>query len=250
VADIIALPLYEPIVAGMPFYMVLLMFMGMGIVLAAIAIWTEIYVPMKPVWGFRKSSKNNIPLSIVTGINHKIWFEPTEYIAGLFKSLGLPLMWILTTTTAAGQMGKVNITKVSDDWNIVHDEDIDYAIVYAVNEWNKEHPAPTDQEKENEFIYDWESFEKHLMNGDLDEKFPDGIKLPPFRVVNTHEIRRYLPQWKASHFAGYINQEVAKRETKDKDEGKKLLMFSIGAGVTVIALCAIGYMIITTAKCH
>jgi hypothetical protein len=249
-ADIIALPLYEPIVAGLPFYIVLLMFMGAALVLGFLIFWTEVFVPLKPVWGFRSASKNNVPMTIVTGMNHKIWFEATEYIAGIFKSLNLPLMWILTSTTAAGQMGKVNTTFVGDDWNIVHDQDIDYAIVYAIDKWNEKHPAPTDPNIETEFIYDWASFEKHLMNGELDKLFPEGIKLPPFRVVDTHEIRRYLPKWTAAHHAGYINQEVAKRETKDKDEGKRLLMFSIGAGVLVIALCAIGYMIITTAKCH
>jgi hypothetical protein len=245
VADIIALPLYEPIVAGLPFYIVLLMFMGMFIVLILIAFWTEVYVPLKPVWGFRSASKNNVPMTIVTGMNHKIWFEATEYIAGIFKSLELPLMWILTSTTAAGQMGKVNTTFVGDDWNIVHDQDIDYAIVYAVNKWNETHAEGTEGN-----IFDFDSFNAHLMSGDLDASFPEGIKLPPFRVVDTHEIRRYLPKWTAAHHAGYINQEVAKRETKDKDEGKKLMMFAIGAGVAVIALCAIGYMIITTAKCH
>jgi hypothetical protein len=239
VADLISIPLYEPIIGGNPFYIWLILFGGMALVLGAIAFWTEVYVPMKPVWGYRAANKNNIPVSIVTGMNHKIWFETTEYIAGIFKSLELPLMWILTSTTAAGQMGKVNTTFVGDDWNIIHDQDIDYAIVYAAREWNK------DKNQESpEYIKDWGTFEQHLMNGDLDRLFPEGITLPPFRIVDTHEIRRYLPKWTAAHHAGYINQEVAKRENKDKDIDKRGFYMMIAGGLIVVALCAVGYMIL------
>jgi hypothetical protein len=242
VADLIAVPLYEPIIMGNPFYVWLLMFGGMAVGLGLIAFYTEIYVKMKPVWGYRAAASGNIPITIVTGMNHKIWMETTEYIAGIFKSLDLPLMWILTSTTAAGQMGRVNTTFAGDDWNIIHDQDIDYAIVYAARKWNegKNQEAP-------EYIKDWGTFETHLMNGDLDKMFPDGIKLPPFRIVDTHEIRRYLPKWTASHHAGYINQEVAKRENKDKTDDKKGFYLLILGGLIIVALCAIGYMILKSA---
>lgn len=235
-ADIIAIPLYEPIIAGLPFYLWLIIFEGMALVLGLITFWTEVYVPMKPVWGFRAASKSNNPMTIITGMNHKIWFETTEYVAGIYRSLELPLMWILTSKTAAGQMGRVNTIFVGDDWNIVHDQDIDYAIVYAVRKWNETYPE--------QFIKDWETFEPHLMNGDLDGLFPEGIKLPPFRIVDTNEIQRYLPKWAAAHHAGYINQEVAKRENKDKDIDKKGFYLLIFGGLMVVALCAIGYMIL------
>jgi hypothetical protein len=234
--------LYEPIIAGQPFYLILIGFMGLIIVFGAILVYTEIYVRMKPVWPYKSADRDNTPITIITGMNHKIWMDTTEYVAGIFKSLELPLMWILTSTTAAGQMGKVNTIFCGDDWNIVHDQDIDYAIVYAARNWNEKYPE--------QLIKDWETFELHLMNGDLDQMFPEGIKLPPFRVVDTHEIKRYLPKWAASHHAGYINQEVAKRENKDKDADKKGLYMAIGAGAIFIIVCALGYMLITSAKCH
>lgn len=239
-ADIITVPLYEPIIAGSPFYMVLLVIMGGILALGAIALWTEIYVPLRSVWGLRSAIKNHVPLAIITGMNHNIWMESVEYVAGFFKSLELPLLWIITSKTAAGQIGgKANAIFVSDDWNIVHDQDIDYAIAYAAKKWNKENP--------DKFIKDWETFESHLINGDLDLMFPEGIKLPPFRIVDPNEIQRYLPKWAAAHHAGYINQEVAKRENKDKDVDKKGFYLLIGGGIAVVALCAIGYMILKAA---
>lgn len=244
-ADIVTIPLYDPVIAGNPFYIVLIMFMGAFIIMMGVAFYTEVYVRLKPVWKFRTADRENTPISIITGMNHKIWMETTEYVAGIFRSLELPLMWILTSTTAAGQMGKVNTTFVGDDWNIVHDQEIDYAIVYAVRKWNEGKNT-----EDVEFITDWETFELHLMNSDLDRMFPEGIKIPPLRIVNTHEIKRYLPKWAASHHAGYINQEVVKRETKDKEDSKKQLYFLAGGGLLMLALCALGYVLITSAKCQ
>jgi hypothetical protein len=222
---------------GNPFYIWIIIF-GAGIfALLLVAFWTEVYTVMKPVWGFRSAAKNHTPMAIITGMNHNIWMESTEYVAGIFKSLELPLMWILTSKTAAGQMGgKVNTIFLGDDWNIVHDQDIDYAIAYAAQEWNKEHP--------DQFIKDWGTFEQHLMNGDLDRMFPEGIRLPPFRVVDTTEIQRYLPKWAASHHAGYINQEVAKRENKNPEQNQKAMYFLMGAGIFFLACAAISYLIL------
>jgi hypothetical protein len=147
-----------------------------------------------------------------------------------------------------GQFGTSNTVYLSDDWNIVHNLDIDYAIVEIAHKWNETHSKvyleTEDGSIEVEAIHDWETFEQHLMNGDLDRMFPDGIKLPPFRIVDTHEIRRYLPKWTAAHHAGYINQEVAKRENKDKDVDKKGFYLMILGGLIIVALCAIGYMIL------
>jgi hypothetical protein len=239
-ADIGLPPLYEPVISGFPFYIILLVFAAMFLGFGLLAFYTEVYVKMKPVWGFRSAVANSTPLAIITGMNHTIWMESIEYVAGIFRSLDLPLMWILTSKTAAGQMGgKVNTIFLGDDWNIVHDQDIDYAIVYAARKWNEEHP--------DKYIKDWETFELHLMNGDLDQMFPEGIKLPPFRIVDTTEIQRYLPKWAAAHHAGYINQEVAKRENKDKEVDKKGFYLMILGGLIIVALCAIGYMILKSA---
>ena len=255
--DLVAIPLYEPIILGNPFYIILMMFMGAGLVLGAIAVYTEIYTPLKSVWGVRGAMRGGTPLSIIFGMNGKIWLEELQHIAGIFSSMALPLKWIITAPVS-GQLDKANTIVVSDDWNIVHNLDIDYAIVAMANAWNEkatregirvqywdtEKKALVDGE-DLDLIYDWDTFNSHLMDGSMDKLYPDGVKLPPFRIVNMHEIRKYLPVWDASHHAGYINQEVAEREEKDDKEGKEWIKFAIVAGAIILLSAVMAYVILT-----
>jgi hypothetical protein len=236
-----AVPLYNPVIMGMPFYLILLFFMGGALAFGGIAFWQYVYEPMKPVWGFRTSALTNKPQTIIHGMNGQIWLESTEYVAGLFRSLNLPLMWVITAPVS-GQMGKVSTLEMSDDWNIVHNIAIDYAIVEIVHRWNEHQKIlfpdlkPEELVAQNLTIYDWKTFGAKLMDGSLDAFIPEGVKLPPFRIVDLHEVRRYLPKWTASHFAGYINQEVAKRIKKTGDEGKELMKYAIiAAGIILIS---------------
>ena len=248
--EINTIPLYEPIVAGNPFYIILLMFMAAALGLGAIAVYTEIYVPLKSVWGVRGSMRSGTPLSIIFGMNGKIWLEELEHVAGIFSSMNLPLKWIITAPVS-GQLDKANTVVISDDWNIVHNLDIDYALVELANLWNEKATREQirikvwDAESKSvvdgvdlDLIFDWETFNVHLVNGDLDKLAPNGVKLPPFRFVNMHEIRKYLPNWDASHHAGYINQKVSERDEQDEKDGKKLIMYAVIAaaifGIAVI----------------
>jgi hypothetical protein len=243
-ATIVDLPLYEPLVFGLPFYMVLIVILGGLLLLGIIAFKTEVYDMMQPVWGFRASAASGKPQMIIQGMNGKMWMESVDHVANIFRSLTLPLMWIITVPIA-GQMGKVNTAIVSDDWNIVHNQDIDYAIVELAHAWNEREEAKP--ESERKMIHDWDSFSKHLMNGDFKEMMPEGVILPPFRVVNLNEVKNYLPKWDAAHHAGYINQEVNNRRNDDKKEGMELIKFAvIAAGILLIG--AVGaYLIISKA---
>jgi hypothetical protein len=244
-----AVPLYNPVIAGIPFYIVMLIFMGGALIFGGIAFWQYVYEPMKPVWGFRTAALGNKPQSIIHGMNGQIWLESTEYIAGLFRSLGLPLMWIITAPVS-GQMGKVSTLEMSDDWNIVHNIDIDYAIVEIVHRFNEDAKAKNpdstydDLVKSGLVIHDYKTFEKKLMDGTLDAFIPKGITLPPFRIVDLHEVRRYLPKWTAAHFAGYINQEVAKRMKKDDDAGKDLMKWGIIAAGLILLAAVFAFLIL------
>jgi len=244
-----SVPLYNPVIAGLPFYIIIIFFLFGALVFGFVLFWQYVYEPMKPVWGFRTASIHNISQSLIHGMNGQIWLEATEYVAGLFRSLGLPLMWIITAPVT-GQMGKVSTTEMSDDWNIVHNIDIDYAIVEIVHRFNEkakvDNPGITLDElvKADLVIYDFKSFNTRLMDGTLDAFVPEGVRLPPFRIVDLHEVRKYLPKWTAAHFAGYINQEVAKRDKKKQDEGKQLMTYALIAGAIFLIACVIGYLIL------
>lgn len=245
VTPIIDIPLYEPIIFGNPLYIWLLIVMGGIIVLGVVAFKTEVYDAMAPVWGFRESATTGKPQMIVQGMNGKMWLETVDHVANIFRSLTLPLMWIITVPIA-GQMGKVNTAIVSDDWNIVHNLDIDYAIVEIAHRWNAREDLIED-ETQRAYIHDWDSFSKHLMNGDFKEIIPEGVVLPPFRVVDLHEIKNYVPKWDAAHHAGYINQEVNNRRKEEEKKGTELIKYAIVAGA-ILLLCAIfSYLIITNA---
>lgn len=266
-ALVYAIPLYEPVIAGNPFYIWIIMILGAIVVLMGVAFWTEVYTPMQPVWGFRATAKAKVgstasTLAIVRTMNGKIWMEGLEYIASVFSSLTLPLKWILTVPVN-GQMGSVNIVDVCDDWNIVHNLDIDYAIVEIIHRWN-EHaknesiyvkiPDPANPEKlvnsnELDQIYDYKSFEVKLMDGTLDKFVPDGVKLPPFRFVDLNTVRRYLPKWQAAHHSGYINQKVDERKEEDPEKNRKLMYIFAGGCIAIFVVCGLGYLLLTSIKC-
>lgn len=235
-------PLYEPVIMGNPLYIWLLIGLTGFLVVGVVYFKTEVYDMLQPVWGFRDSAASGKPQMIVQGMNGKMWLESVDHVANIFRSLNLPLMWIITVPIA-GQMGKVNTAIVSDDWNIVHNLDIDYAIVEIVHRWNSR--EETKPEGERKLIHDYTSFDMHLMNGDLAELIPEGIVLPPFRVVNLNEIKTYLPKWDAAHHAGYINQEVQSRMKNDENKGEQLIkMAIIAAGILLIG--AVGaYLILS-----
>jgi hypothetical protein len=243
-ATIVDLPLYNPVVAGLPFYIIVIGGLVLLLIMALIVFKTEVYDQMQPVWGFRNASASGKPQMIITGMNGKMWLESVDHVANIFRSLTLPLMWIITVPVA-GQMGKVNTAIVSDDWNIVHNQDIDYAIVEIAHAWNEKQNAKP--ESEREFVHDWDSFSKHLMNGDFKTMMPEGVILPPFRVVDFHELKNYLPKWDAAHHAGYINQEVNNRRKDETKEGTEILKFAVIGGA-VLMICAIfAYLIIQQA---
>lgn len=241
VETIITIPLYEPLVMGFPFYMVLIGMLGLILIFGLMLFKIEVYDRMQPVWGFRDASASGKPQAIIRGMNGKIWLESVEYVANVFSAMSLPLKWIITAPVS-GQMGKVNTIEVSDDWNIVHNVDIDYAIVAAVHEWNKDHPLGDD-----DHIFDSHTFMKHLMNGGLDKKFPDGVVLPPFRIVDMNEVRRYLPKWSASHHSGFINAKVEERLGDKLKEVPDMMKYALIAAGAVILAGVLAYVMITAA---
>lgn len=242
---VVDIPLYEPMILGNPFYLIVIMGLGAIIVLGAIAFKTEVYDIMRPVWGFRDSAASGKPQMIVQGMNGKMWLETVDHVANIFRSLTLPLMWIITIPVA-GQMGKVNTSIVSDDWNIIHNLDVDYAIAEIVHNWNTAEELKPEEERQ--YIHDWDTFNYHLMIGNLAQMYPKGVTLPPFRVVDLHEIKAYLPKWDAAHHAGYINQEVANRRKDEDKKGTELIKYAVVAGAVVVLCCVFGYILLSNAR--
>lgn len=241
---IVDLPLYEPVLMGNPFYLFLILGMGGLLILGIVAFKTEVYDIMQPVWGFRQAAASGKPQMIVVGMNGKMWLESVDHVANIFRSMSLPLMWIITVPIA-GQMGKVNTAIVSDDWNIVHNQDIDYAIVEIAHAWNVR--EDTKPEEQRQYVFNWDTFNAHLMNGDFNAIMPKGVTLPPFRVVDLHELKNYLPVWDAAHHAGYINQEVNNRRKDDDKGGADFIKFAIVAGGILLICAVFAYLIIQQA---
>jgi hypothetical protein len=248
-ATIIDVPYYDPVIMGNPCYMVIIYFLIFVIVVGCLLFYTEVYTRMKEVWGYRDAAASGKPMAIVRGMSGKIWMETVDYVANVFKSINLPLAWIITAPVN-GQIGKVNTIDVSDDWNVVHNVDIGFAIQYSAETYNnkviKDNPE-ADREK-LDLIVDWETYNTHLMKGDLKELFPKGIILPPFRIIDFREIGRYLPKWKASHFSGYLTQEVEKRMQKkkeDEESAKKMAMWLAAGGLAFLICAVLGYMLLT-----
>jgi hypothetical protein len=240
-ATIVDIPLYEPLVLGLPFYMIIIGGLFVLLMIGLILFKTEVYDIMQPVWGFRNAAASGKPQMIIQGMNGKMWLESVDHVANIFRSLSLPLMWIITVPVS-GQMGKVNTSIVSDDWNIVHNIDIDYAIVEVAHAWNsREDEKP---ESDREYIHNWDTFSKHLMNGDFKSMMPEGIILPPFRVVDLHELKNYVPKWDAAHHAGYINQEVNNRRKDETKEGVEIVKYAVIAGAILLISAIFAYLII------
>lgn len=236
-------PLWEPYIFGNPFYIWVIMFLVAFMFMMFAAFKLEVYDRLEPVWGHREASFRNVPEAIVRGMSGKIWIMPVDSVAGIFSAMGLPLKWIQTAPTQ-GQLGKVNVIEIEDSWNIVHNVKIDLAIVESAHKWNDEW-AKTHKLGDPGFIYDWESYESHLMNGDLEGLMPEGVKLPPISCVDFHEIRKYLPKWTASNHAGYIAAELEKRKPEeDANKGRTILIYAMAAATIIIVACAIGYVIL------
>jgi len=241
---IVDLPLYEPVLMGNPFYLFIILGLGGLLILCIVAFKTEVYDIMQPVWGFRNAAASGKPQMIVVGMNGKMWMESVDHVANIFRSISLPLMWIITVPIA-GQMGKVNTAIVSDDWNIVHNLDIDYAIVEIAHKWNS--IEETKPEEQRQYVYNWDTFNHHLMIGDFNKMMPNGVTLPPFRVVDFHELKNYLPVWDAAHHAGYINQEVNNRRKDDEKSGTELMKWAIIAAGVMLISAVFTYLIIQQA---
>lgn len=248
-STIVDVPWYDPVMMGQPFYMIIIYGLTFAIAVGCLLFYTEVYTRMKEVWGYRDAAASGKPMAIVRGMSGKIWMETVDYVANVFKSINLPLAWIITAPVN-GQIGKVNTIDVSDDWNVVHNVDIGYAIQYSAEKWNelvRESNPNADQEK-LDLIVDWDTYNKHLMNGDLKELFPTGVILPPFRIIDFREIQRYCPKWKASHFSGYLNQEVEKRMQKkkeDEESAKKMAMWLAAGGIAFLICAVIGYLLLS-----
>jgi hypothetical protein len=82
----------------------------------------------------------------------------------------------------------------------------------------------------------------------LNKFVPEGVVLPPLRVVNLNEIKIYLPKWDAAHHAGYINQAVAERSKEDEKQGNTMVKYAIISGAILLICAVFSYLIITTAK--
>lgn len=243
-------PLYDPVIVGFPLYLiiifVLVTLLGFGLMIVKL----EIYDRLEPVWGHREASMRNIPEAIVHGMSGKIWLMPVDSVAGIFSAMGLPMKWIQTIRTQ-GQLGKVNTIELSDDWNIVHNIDIDYAIVESAAAWNKKMKKEGHNEEDKKedgssyFIYDWDSYKEHLMNGDLDLLFPAGVKMPPFRIVDMYEVKRYLPIWSASHFSGHIMAELEKRKPEEDatKQGMTLMKYALVAAAIFGSVVILAFLL-------
>jgi len=247
---IVDIPFYDPVVMGTPFYMVLIYFLFFAIFVGVVLFYTEVYSKMREVWGYRDAAASGKSMAIVRGMSGKIWMETVDYVANVFKSIKLPLAWIITAPVN-GQIGKVNTIDVSDDWNIVHNVDIGFAIQYSAEKLNEKilEENPSKDPDELDLINDWDSYSRHLLNGDLQDMFPTGIILPPLRIIDFREIGRYLPKWKASHFSGYLNQEVEKRLQKkkeDEESAKKMAMWLAAGGLAFLICCVIGYLLLSS----
>jgi hypothetical protein len=242
---LVAIPFYEPVTMGFPMYIWIIIGLVVAIIFMLLAFKTEVYDRMQPVWGFRAASSGNKPLAIVNGMSGKIWMETVENIGNIFESMNLPLKWILTVPSQ-GQFGKANTIYLCDDLNTTINLDIDYALVAAAEAWNEIEALKP--EAEQEILYDWNTFEKPLMDGRLDALFPDGIKLPPIRVINFNDIRRLHPKWMPAHHSGYINAKIAERTEGEEKDGKTFLKFVVIGGIFLIICCAFSYLILSMIK--
>lgn len=87
------------------------------------------------------------------------------------------------------------------------------------------------------------------MDGSLDKFFPEGFKMPPFRIVQMDEIRKYRPKWQAGHTAGYLNAKKEERIGDVDDKQKQFLYYVIAGILGLVIVTAICYMWLTNVKC-
>jgi hypothetical protein len=195
-----------------------------------------------PVNGYFRADRKGEPLGIKFSKNMKLKMLPLKYAAQIFEpdeeNIAETEKWKQNLAQSIGQLGVVNTAIICDWHDWVENPIINQAIMIAAEEWNKQNP--TDR------IYDYVTFSKKLYDGSINRCHPEGIKVPPYFIVDVVRVEQYMPKQRdAASFGGWLRREAA---ALNRDQSKPNLMpfyVMTGAGVAIfLASLVFSYIIL------
>jgi len=226
------------------------------VISALLGIWVIYawYWVMNPVRGYFAAAWSHKAMARLVSKTRKVKLITLEHLAKIYMSTGLSLAWIITSDTAVMNWGGVPSVDAFDDWGIIEDVNLDSAIHTLVESWNeKEKTRELVGDKDSrQFIVTSRDFDRHLLNGDLDSICKDHkIVLPPLRVVDIEQIKRYRAYEKmdASAHYGFIQSEVARAKADEIKKTNTALWLGIGVMGFILVASILGYFFLSSAHC-
>lgn len=209
------------LILGMPWYIWALFGLALMLMLSNI-FWFWYWWVMGPVGDYFKSTRTHEPLGILLTKGGKLRFIAMEYIAGVMKSSGLDMSWIIRSPDA-WQLGSVPAKLFLDMWGIGADPKMLVAVKTAVDNYNSD-------KEDSDRIKTYED----LVDAIKDKKIENPVLIPAVCEVPLYELSRYLPAVGAADLEGHISKRVADRV--EAIEGTKWPMWMKAFIVVQIAI--------------
>jgi hypothetical protein len=243
-----------PIIGAPLFFWIGVAWFVMNVLVGIWVIYVWYWV-MNPVRGYFSAAWNHKPMGRLVSKTRKVKLITLEYLAKIYQNTGLSLAWILTSDTAVMNWGGVPTLDVFDDWGIAEDVNLDSAIKILADDWNEreEKRELAGKDDRRDLIVTNKDFDRHLLAGDFDQICKDHkVVLPPLRIIDLEQIKRYRAHEKmdASAHYGFIQSEVARAKADEIKKSNTALWLGIGVMGFILVSSILGYFFLSSAHCH
>jgi hypothetical protein len=212
--EIIAQPVGESMILGLPWY--IWGFVGMGFIMMLIVmVFIFYWYSMGPVRDYFGAQQRGEDIALFLRKSGRMSIKRVKYVTGVFNAIGLPLSWIQRSDDSF-RLGKCSAKVVCDTTGIASEPTINQAIKVAVAEWNDKEFRRQERYAEGGKIYtprlitDYYDLYHMIKNGEID----DPVVIPAIFEVPHWEIERYLAHIGSGDLEGHIAQRVAEAMQK------------------------------------
>jgi hypothetical protein len=236
-------PLINQMIFGWPGDLLLVYFMGllMFIIFGYFA-WRTWWAD-KPVIGYHKAYWDGTSLGLKFSRNMKLRMVPLKYAAQIMEpddpdDIEKSESWKQSLSQNIGQLGSVNTSIICDWHDWVENPVINEAIVTLAEEWNNNNPE--------DLVYDYLTFSRKLYNGQFKNYFKEGIRIPPYFIVDINRVEQYMPKQRdAASFSGWLRRE-AQMLNKNKAEPSMMPIYLMFGGTILICVLMLVFTYVFT----